>query len=142
MSFAARTRARIPDHVWEVVSYLVIGGGLAVLEIALYQAAYAWAGRGAVESKAVATAVATVTAYALHKYVSFGHREGRQTHQEFVLFVVVNVVTFVIGLAIMAFARYGLGQTGVVSLQVANVFSIAVGVVLRFLAYRRWVFVR
>lgn len=134
-------RSRVPDPLWEAGAYLVIGGGLAVLEIALYQLFYGGHVTGAVTAKALATAIATVAAYVLHKYVSFGHRAGQETHREFVLFVVLNVATFVVGVVIVAFARYALGLTSVLSLQAANVFSIAVGVVLRFWGYRRFVFV-
>jgi putative flippase GtrA len=136
-----RLRSRIPDPLWETGAYLAIGGGLAVLEIALYQLFYGGHLTGAVVAKALATVIATVAAYLLHKYISFGHRTGQETHREFVLFVALNVATFLVGVAIIAFARYALGLTSVLSLQAANIFSIGVGVVLRFWGYRRFVFV-
>ena len=52
----------------------------------------------------------------------------------------VNGVTLGLGLAIVAFVRYPLGQEDAVVLQAANVASIGVGTVVRFLSYRYWVF--
>jgi putative flippase GtrA len=46
----------------------------------------------------------------------------------------------VLGLAIVWLVRYPLGQESALVLQAANVFSIALGTVIRFLTYRRWVF--
>ncbi len=45
-----------------------------------------------------------------------------------------------LGLAIVWFVRYPLGQEGVLVLQGANVLAICVGTVVRFLAYSQWVF--
>jgi putative flippase GtrA len=60
--------------------------------------------------------------------------------QEYLVFAVVNTVTLLQGLAVVAFVRHGLGQDDAFVLQIANVTSIALGTVIRFLAYRRWVF--
>jgi putative flippase GtrA len=41
---------------------------------------------------------------------------------------------------VAAFVRHSLGQDDAFVLQIANVTSITLGTVIRFLAYRRWVF--
>jgi putative flippase GtrA len=60
--------------------------------------------------------------------------------REYVVFALVNAVTLVMSLGVVAFVRYGLGHDGSLELQVANVATIALGTVIRFLSYRRWVF--
>ena len=45
-----------------------------------------------------------------------------------------------LGLAVVALVRYPLAQDSAVVLQVANIASIALGTVIRYLSYRRWVF--
>ena len=45
-----------------------------------------------------------------------------------------------LGLAIVAFVRYPLGQESPLVLQAANIGSIVLGTVIRYLSYRRWVF--
>ena len=41
---------------------------------------------------------------------------------------------------LVALVRYPLGQDGALVLQIANIGSIALGTVIRYLCYRRWVF--
>ena len=79
-------------------------------------------------------------AYLGHRYWSFSHRAHTGLPREYLLFAVVNGVTLVLGLAIVAFVRYPLGQESALVLQVANVASIGLGTVIRYLSYRRWVF--
>jgi len=45
-----------------------------------------------------------------------------------------------LGLAIVGFARYGMDLTSAWALQGANLVSIAIGTVVRYLMYRRYVF--
>jgi hypothetical protein len=57
------------------------------------------------------------------------------------IFFLVNGVTLLLGLSLVALVRYPLGQDGALALQLTNVVSIGLGTVIRFLCYRRWVFV-
>jgi putative flippase GtrA len=43
-------------------------------------------------------------------------------------------------LGIVALVRYPMGLDGALQLQIANVFAIGLTTVVRYLAYRRWVF--
>ena len=60
--------------------------------------------------------------------------------REYVLFAVINGLTLLLGLAIVALVRYPLHQEHPLVLQAANVASIVIGTVVRYLGYRRWVF--
>jgi putative flippase GtrA len=60
--------------------------------------------------------------------------------REYLLFALINAVTLLLGLAVVAFVRYPLDQEHALVLQAANVASIALGTGIRFLSYRRWVF--
>ena len=59
--------------------------------------------------------------------------------REYVRFALINAVTLLMGLAIVGFVRHGLEQDSALVLQVANVASIVIGTVVRYLSYRRWV---
>jgi hypothetical protein len=59
---------------------------------------------------------------------------------EYVFFAVVNTVTLLEGLAVVAFVRHGPGQDDAFVLQISTATPIARGTVIRFLTYRRWVF--
>jgi putative flippase GtrA len=124
----------------ELSAFGVVGAGAFVIEIGLFQLLYAHLGVGAVVAKLVSTLVSMTVAYVGHRYWSFSHRARTGLRREYVLFAVVNGLTLLLGLGIVAFVRYPLGQESAVVLQAANIVSIGLGTVLRYLSYRRWVF--
>ena len=79
-------------------------------------------------------------AFTGHRYWSFSRRARTGLTRESLRFAVVNGATLGLGLAIVAFVRYPLGQDDAAVLQAANVASIAVGTIARYLSYRHWVF--
>ena len=124
----------------ELSAFGVVGATAFAMELGLFQLFYAHAGLGAVTAKLLATVLAMTVAYLGHRYWSFSHRERTGVRREYLLFSVINGSTLLLGLAIVAFVRYPLGQESALVLQMANVVSIGVGTVIRFLSYRRWVF--
>jgi putative flippase GtrA len=124
----------------ELSAFGIVGAVCFVLDLALFQLLYAHVGLGAVTSKLISTLVSMTVAYLGHRYWSFSHRARTGVRREYLLFAVINGVTLVLGLAIVAFVRYPLGQESALVLQVANVFSTVLGTVIRYLSYRRWVF--
>ena len=126
--------------VKELGAFSAVGLVCFAIDVGLFQLLYAGAGLGAVTSKFVATAVSMTAAYAGHRYWSFAHRARPGLRQEYVRFAAINGATLLMGLGIVAFVRYGLDQESALVLQVANVGSIALGTVVRYLSYRRWVF--
>ena len=124
----------------ELGAFGVVGGVCFVLQIACFQLLYAHLGVGAVRSNLIATVVSMTAAYVGHRYWSFSHRTRSSVRREYVLFAAINGVTLLLGLAVVAFVRYPLGQDSPLVLQVANISSIVLGTVIRYLGYRRWVF--
>jgi putative flippase GtrA len=134
-----------PRQAWrlllkEVSAFGVVGGACFVLDLALFQLLYTSVGFGAVTSKLVSTLVSMTVAFLGHRFWSFSHRARTGMRREYLLFAVINGSTLALGLAIIAFVRYPLGQEHSLVLQAANVLSIGLGTVIRYLAYRRWVF--
>jgi putative flippase GtrA len=127
--------------VKELGAFGVVGSACFVLDIGLFQLLYAHVGLGAVTAKLLSTLVSMTVAYAAHRYWSFSHRARTSLRREYLVFALVNGLTLLLSLAVVAVVRYPLGQEGALVLQLANVGSIAVGTAIRFLAYRRWVFV-
>ena len=138
--------ARRLDTTWrlllkELSSFGVVGSACFVVDIALFQLLYAHLGVGAVTAKLLATLVSMTVAYTAHRYWSFSHRARTGLRREYLIFALVNGATLLLSLAVVALVRYPLGQDEPWVLQLANIASIAVGTVIRFLSYRRWVFV-
>jgi putative flippase GtrA len=126
--------------VKELSAFGVVGGVCFLIDVGLFQLLYAHVGLGAVTSKFLATTVSMTAAYVGHRYWSFSHRSRPGLRQEYVRFLAINVVTLLMGLGIVAAVRYGLDQEGALVLQIANVASIVLGTLIRYLSYRRWVF--
>jgi putative flippase GtrA len=124
----------------ELSAFGVVGAACFVLDLALFQALYTSVGLGAVTSKLLASAVATTAAFLGHRYWSFSHRARSGLRREYALFFAVNGLTVTLGMLMIAAVRYPLGQDAALALQLTNVASIALGTLLRFVLYRRWVF--
>jgi putative flippase GtrA len=124
----------------EVSAFGVVGACCFVLDVGLFQLLYAHAGVDAVLAKLCSTLVSVTAAYFGHRHWSFSHRARTGVRRECTLFAAINGITLLLGLLIVWLVRYPLGQESALVLQLANIGSICLGTVLRFLGYRRWVF--
>ena len=124
----------------EVSAFGIVGAVCFAIDIVLFQVLYVHVGLGAVTAKFLATLVSMTVAYFAHRYWSFSHRARTGVRREYVLFGLVNSATLVLNLGVVWLVRYPLGQDSAFLLQLANVASIAVGTVIRYLSYRWWVF--
>ena len=125
----------------ELSAFGIVGAVCSVIDLGVFQLLYVHADVGPVTSRFVSTVVSMTAAYFAHRHWSFSHRARTGLRREYTVFAVVNVLTLAISLAMVAFVRYPLGQDGALVLQITNVASTAVGTLIRYLAYRRWVFV-
>ena len=126
--------------VRELSAFGIVGAVCFAIDVGLFQVLYASAGVNAVAAKLASTLVSMTVAYLGHRFWSFSHRERTAVRRSYALFAAVNVTTLLMGLAIVWFVRYPLGQESALVLQAANLLSIALGTVIRFRSYRRWVF--
>jgi putative flippase GtrA len=126
--------------VKELSAFGVVGAVSFVLDLVVFQFLITQTDIGAVTAKLFSALVSTTTAFVGHRYWSFSHRSHTRLHRDYVRFALVNGATLLLSLGIVAFVRYPLGQEGALALQAANVTSIAIGTVIRFLVYRAWVF--
>ncbi|WP_051683674.1 GtrA family protein [Blastococcus sp. URHD0036] len=144
MPSSRRSLPRLPGAgrrlIRELSAFGVVGGICFVLDLLLFQLLYAQAGVPPVAAKAIATLGSSTVAFAGHRLVTYRRRPRTSVRRGYPLFALVNGTTLLLGLGIIAFVRYVLGQEDALVLQAANVFSIALGTALRFVAYRRWVF--
>jgi len=127
--------------VKELAAFGVVGSVCFVIDLGLFQVLYAHLGVGAVTGRLLSTSVSMSVAYVAHRYWSFSHRARTGMRREYLIFAVVNGLTLGLSLAMVAAVRYPLGQDGALVLQVTNAVSTAAGTAIRFVSYRRWVFV-
>ena len=124
----------------ELSAFGVVGIACFCLDVALFQLLYGAMDVGAVTAKFISTVVSMTVAYFGHRHWSFAHRARTGLRREYLLFAVVNGITLLLGLAIVALVRYPLGQEHALVLQMANIASIVLGTVVRYVCYRKWVF--
>ena len=125
----------------EVAAFGVVGAVCFVVDLGLFHLLYVQVGTGPVIARLISALVSVTLAYLGHRHWSFSHRARTGVRREYGIFFLVNGVTTALGLAAVAVAAHGLGVDGALALQAVNVGSIAVGTLIRFAAYRRWVFV-
>lgn len=124
----------------ELSAFGVVGAVNFALDVAIFQVMYTVVGADALVSKIVSTSITTTTAYFMHRQWSFSHRARTGVRREYPIFFLVNALTLALSLVMIGFVRYGLNQSDALMLQLTNIASIAIGTVIRFLAYKRWVF--
>lgn len=96
---------------------------------------------GPLSALLVATVVAATASYFMNRHWSFRHRARSGLRREYILFFVLNGIGLLISEAVMATVAYGLGYRGVFAVNMANLVGTGLGMIFRFWAYKRWVFV-
>ncbi len=136
---AATTRG--PGLSGQAVRFLVVGGLATVVDVGLFNVLHYALGVGPLSSKVLSTVAGGAVAFLGNRQWSFGDQTGRSVRRQAGLFVLVSLAALGLGLVPLAVARYGLGLTSPLALNVAaNVVGLAVATAFRFWGCRRWVF--
>jgi putative flippase GtrA len=126
--------------IHEVAKFGVVGILAFVLTLVLVNAFHSGAHMGEVLATTLANVLATVFAFVGNKFWAFRHRKGSHLRRETILFFVFNGIGIVITDGVVAAVHYGLGLTGNLSYNVANIVGIGLATLFRLYTYRRWVF--
>jgi putative flippase GtrA len=95
---------------------------------------------GQLKANVAATVVATTSSYFMNRHWTYRDRPKSTLRREYVLFFVLNLAGMMIELGVLAMAKYGLGITTLVALNVAKAAATGLGMVFRFWTYRTVVF--
>ena len=130
----------------QAVRFLLVGGVATVVDVGLFNLLHydlldVGLVIGPLSAKVASTLVAGVVAFVGNRQWSFGAKEPGRLHAQALAFVAVNAAALVLALLPLGIARYVLGLTSVLALNVAgNVLGLFLATALRFWGYRRWVF--
>lgn len=125
--------------------FLVVGAVSTLIEIGVFNLlVFVW-GWDVVAAKIVASLVALVNAYIGNREWTFRHRDRRGRTAEVALFLATNAVCTVIGAALVwvgveAVAAALAREPGPLAVNVVNLASIVIVVLLRFVLYHSIVF--
>ncbi len=121
----------------EATSFALIGGVNFVIDWAVFNA---FLSIGPLKAKVISTVVSATTSFFMNRHWTYRDRPRAALHREYLLFFLFNAVGFAINEFALAVARYGLGHTSVLALNIANVIGVALAMVFRFVTYRHLVF--
>lgn len=125
--------------------FLIVGGLSTVIEIAVFNLCMFVFGFGLVSSKVIASLVALVNAYVGNKQWVFRKQAGRGRWSELAYFLIVNVACLLLGTAIIwlgsqAFIWAAGREAGPFAVNIINLGSIGIVVLVRFVLYHKVVF--
>lgn len=124
----------------EIAAFGMIGIIALAIDLSVYNLLFSHH-IGVLTSKLISTVVATTFAYFGNRYLSFSHRARTTLGRETTYFFAINGITLVISELILAIFAYPLGlKFHQVEMNIVNLFTIGLGTVFRFWAYKRFVF--
>ncbi len=93
-----------------------------------------------VKARFVSASVATIFAWVANRYWTFRHRRQANAARELGMFVLINVIGMVIAAGCVWIAKYPFDVTDRATLFLAGVLGTVLATIVRFVAYRFWVF--
>jgi putative flippase GtrA len=134
------------DHVrgsWrilakEIAAFGVVGAVGFVVDLALFNFFFH---DGQIVAKSISTTVATGVTYVGNRNLSFSHRARSKLAREAGYFFLINLIALAGALVIIGIFSYPLHHKhDVLVMNVVNLFTIGLGTIFRFWAYKRFVF--
>lgn len=128
----------------EIARFLSVGGVAFVVDIGLFNLLRFGPGElleaKPITAKIVSMALATVVSWLGNRYWTFASHRTHRHGRELVVYGAINVVGAAVPVLTLAFSHYVLQLDTPLADNVATVIGIAVGTVLRYVGYKRWVF--
>jgi putative flippase GtrA len=121
----------------ELAAFGVIGAVCLVSDIVLFNVFTFGAGLSPVAAKSVGMVITGTMAFFGHRHVTFRHHRGDQSYRrEVTMFTVATLLTVLLSLLPLFVAKNIVQTHDVVMLNGANLLGIALGTLVRYLAYR------
>lgn len=125
----------------EVAKFGAVGGIAFVIDNGLYWYLIHGPMSGSeVKARFVSAGIATLFAWVANRYWTFRRRRQANAGRELVMFVFINVIGMGIAAGCVAVAKYGFSVVDTQIIFVVGIFGTLLATVVRFLAYRFWVF--
>jgi putative flippase GtrA len=127
--------------VHELAKFGIVGAICTVVDFGLANVLHLGLGWPALGAKTASVVVATTLSYFMNRHWTFRHRAHTGLGREYTLFFLVNGVGLLLANACILVVQEGLGKTGPLWFNLAQLAGLALGMVFRFATYKRWVFV-
>ncbi len=124
--------------VKEIAAFGLVGAVGFLIDLSLFNLFFS---DGQIVAKTISTTVATVVTYVGNRYLSFSHRARSKLGREAGFFFLINLITLIGSLVVIGIFSYPLHfKHHLLVMNVVNLFTIGMGTVFRFWAYKRFVF--
>ncbi|MDQ6659133.1 MAG: GtrA family protein [Actinomycetota bacterium] len=150
MPIIDRVREHLPPKYREMAKFLIVGGGVWIVDTGLFTLmSHTVLREKVIVAKTISILVSTVLSYILNREWSFRTRGGRERPHEALLFFLVNGLALGLNLIPLALSRYvfhfNLGHHTQFAVSLAdfisaNIIGTLLGMAFRYWAYRRYVF--
>lgn len=140
MSLIRDTYVRFRVLVHEVAKFGIVGAVGFVVQLGFQNALHSGLRLGYLTALVGGYLVATAVTFVGNRYWAFKHRQGKGLGHESMLFVLLNTIAIGIQLAVVGFVVYSLGLRDNFSYNIATIFGIGFGTLMRFWSYRKFVF--
>ena len=127
-----------PILLKEVTAFGAVGIVSLFIDLGIYNALFQY---GNHKAKCVSTVVATTFAYFGNRYLSFSHRARTSIGRETSFFFAINLIILGVSELVLAVFAYPLGYgSDRLVMNIVNFATIGIGTIIRFWAYKRFVF--
>jgi putative flippase GtrA len=137
--------AALRSRILELTRFLAVGGVSFVVELGLFNLLRFGPGEVMLQkpltAKVLSVAVATLVSWVGNRHWTFADHQTAQRGRELTLYAIINVLGVFIGIGTLAFSHYALGLHTPLADNVSNVIGIALGTIVRYVGYKRYVFV-
>ena len=140
--------AQLRCHLWwatkrarEMASFGAVGAANVLLDIGIFNLILLGFRHDAAGAKVVSTTVATIASYFMNRHWTWRDRNRSGVHRELPLFALLSAVGLALAEACLWVSHDLLGYTSALADNIAaNGVGLALGMVWRFLSFKRWVF--
>jgi dolichol-phosphate mannosyltransferase len=125
----------------EMVAFGAVGAANLLLDVGLFNLILLGFRHDAAGAKVASTTVATVASYFMNRHWTWRDRNRSGVHRELPIFAVLSAIGLALAEACLWVSHDLLGYTSALADNVAaNGVGLALGMVWRFLSFKRWVF--
>jgi putative flippase GtrA len=124
--------------VKEITAFGLVGAVGFLIDLSLFNLFF---NDGQIVAKTISTTVATCVTYVGNRYLSFSHRARSKLRREAGFFFLINLIALLGSLVVIGIFSYPLHfKHHLLVMNLVNLFTIGMGTVFRFWAYKRFVF--
>ncbi|WP_448629995.1 GtrA family protein [Cellulomonas soli] len=142
-------RDRVPASWWaralELSRFLSVGAVAFVVDLGLFNLLRFGPGdllgNKPLTAKVISVVAATLVSWVGNRRWTFAEHRTSRRGRELVVFGAVNLVGMAVPVLTLAFSHYVLGLTSLLADNAATVTGIVLATALRYVGYKRWVFV-